>query len=127
LQAATDRQGLERAVQLYQGEFLPSAPPSAMRWAAARRDQLQQRYLDALEQLAQLEEPVSPQRAVHYYQQVLQVDGCREQTAGLLMRLASQIGNRSLVNTTYEHLCLALRSIDATPTAATESLYRQLM
>jgi len=47
--------------------------------------------------LARAAERDAPQLAIHYYQQVLQVDGCREQTAAQLMRLAARFGNRSLV------------------------------
>ena len=127
LVGVTDKPSLERAIALYGGEFLPSAPLNAAAWVDARRGQLQQRYLDALEQLAELEATDSPQRAIGYYQQVLLIDGCREQTATQLMRLAANVGNRSLVNTTFEHLRVALRSIDATPAPATTTLYRQLV
>jgi DNA-binding SARP family transcriptional activator len=87
---------------------------------------LQQRYLDALEQLAHTVEPDAPQLAIHYYQQVLQLDGCREQTAAKLMRLAARFGNRSLVAATFEHLKGSLRSLGATPEPATAALYQQL-
>ena len=77
-------------------------------------------------QLAHAVEREAPQLAIHYYQQVLQVDGCREQTAAQLMQLAARFGNRSLVNATFEHLKGALRTLGAAPLPATAALYQQL-
>lgn len=129
-QALRSAQSLEELIQtadLYGGDFLPSAPLSASLWATARRDHLQQRYLDLLEQLGKLHEQLAPQKAINYYQQLLQIDGCREQTALHLMRIAAQYGNRSLVHSTYEYLGLALRSLNATPSQSTHEVYRRLV
>jgi ATP/maltotriose-dependent transcriptional regulator MalT/DNA-binding SARP family transcriptional activator len=126
LAAPLNRDALQRAIALYHGDFLPSAPLSAALWADTRRAHLQQRYLDALEQLANSAERDAPHLAIHYYQQVLQIDGCREQTAAQLMRLAARSGNRSLVNATFEHLKGALRTLGAAPEPATAALYQQL-
>jgi hypothetical protein len=80
-------------------------------------------HLNVLEQFAQAGERESPDRAIQYYQHILQIDGCREQTAAQLMRLARRIGNRSLVSATFEHLTGALRTVDATPQPSTTALY----
>jgi len=121
-----NREAVQRVIALYRGDFLPSAPLSAALWVDTRRAHLQQRYLDALEQLAHAAERDAPQMAIHYYQQVLQVDGCREQTAAQLMRLAARFGNRSLVNATFEHLKGSLRTLGAQPEPSTAALYQQL-
>jgi DNA-binding SARP family transcriptional activator len=121
-----NREAMQRAMALYRGDFLPAAPLSAALWVETRRAHLQQRYLDALEQLAHTVEPDAPQLAIHYYQQVLQLDGCREQTAARLMRLAARFGNRSLVNATFEHLKGSLRVLGATPEPSIAALYQQL-
>jgi DNA-binding SARP family transcriptional activator len=126
LEPPGNREAMQQAMALYRGEFLPGAPLSAALWVDTRRAHLQQRYLDALEQLARTVERDAPHLAIHYYQQVLQVDGCREQTATQLMRLAARFGNRSLVNATFEHLKGALRTLGATPEPATAALYQQL-
>jgi ATP/maltotriose-dependent transcriptional regulator MalT/DNA-binding SARP family transcriptional activator len=126
LEPPINREAVQRVVALYRGDFLPSAPLSAALWVDTRRAHLQQRYLDALEQLAHAAERDAPQMAIHYYQQVLQVDGCREQTAAQLMRLAARFGNRSLVNATFEHLKGALRTLGAQPEPSTAALYQQL-
>ncbi len=126
LEPPINREAVQRVIALYRGDFLPSAPLSASLWVDTRRAHLQQRYLDALEQLAHAAERDAPQMAIHYYQQVLQVDGCREQTATQLMRLAARFGNRSLVNATFEHLKGALRTLGAQPEPSTAALYQQL-
>jgi DNA-binding SARP family transcriptional activator len=126
LDTPTDREAIQRAMALYRGDFLPGAPLSAALWVETRRAHLQQRYLDALEQLARSTEREAPHMAIHYYQQVLQIDGCREQTAAQLMRLAARFGNRSLVTATFEHLKGSLRTLGAAPEPATTALYQQL-
>jgi ATP/maltotriose-dependent transcriptional regulator MalT len=115
-------QMIQRAAELYRGDFLLSAPLSAAHWADARRDHLRQRYLDALEGYATLVEREVPERAIQYYQRVLSIDGCREQTAARLMRLAAGSGNYSLVTETFEHLESSLRLLGATPETATREL-----
>jgi LuxR family maltose regulon positive regulatory protein len=126
LDTPTNREAVQRAMALYRGDFLPGAPLSASLWIETRRAHLQQRYLDALEQLARVVECDAPHMAIHYYQQVLQIDGCREQTAAQLMRLAARFGNRSLVAATFEHLKGALRTLGAAPEPSTTALYQQL-
>jgi ATP/maltotriose-dependent transcriptional regulator MalT len=126
LDLPADREARQKAIALYRGDFLPSAPLSAALWADTRRAHLQQRYLDTLEQLAQSAEHDAPHMAIHYYQQVLQIDGCRERTAAQLMRLAARFGNRTLVYATFEHLKGSLRTLGATPEPATAALYQQL-
>jgi LuxR family transcriptional regulator, maltose regulon positive regulatory protein len=126
LEPPLDREDIQQLTALYRGDFLPTAPLSASLWVETRRAHLQQRYLDTLEQIGRAAERDAPQVAMHYYQQVLQVDGCREQTAAQLMRLAARFGNRSLVNATFEHLKGALRTLGAQPEPATAALYQQL-
>jgi two-component SAPR family response regulator len=121
-----DRESMQQAMALYRGDFLPSAPSSAVLWVDARRVHLQQRYLDALEQFATAVERETPQLAVDYYQRILQIDGCREHTAATLMQLAARFGNRSLLHATFEQLNIALRSLGATPDPTVVQLYKQL-
>jgi len=119
---ATTRQDLEQAVALYHGDFLPGAAPSAALWVDRRRSLLQQRYLDALEQLAHMLEDDEPKQAIQHYQHILQIDGCREETATQLMRLAARQRNHALVSATYAQLEDALRTLGAAPEAATIAL-----
>jgi ATP/maltotriose-dependent transcriptional regulator MalT/DNA-binding SARP family transcriptional activator len=119
---AMTRRELEQAVALYRGDFLPGAAPSAALWVDRRRSLLQQRYLDALEQLAHLLEEDEPKQAIQHYQHILQIDGCREETATQLMRLAARQRNHALVNATYAQLEDALRTLGTAPEAATIAL-----
>jgi ATP/maltotriose-dependent transcriptional regulator MalT/DNA-binding SARP family transcriptional activator len=120
----TSRQELEQAVALYHGDFLPGAAPSAALWVDRRRSHMQQLYLDALEHLAGLIEDEEPKQAIQHYQHILQIDGCREETATQLMRLAARQRNHALVNATFEQLEGALRTLGATPEPATIALLR---
>jgi ATP/maltotriose-dependent transcriptional regulator MalT/DNA-binding SARP family transcriptional activator len=119
-----NRQDLEQAVALYHGDFLPGAAPSAALWVDRRRSHVQQLYLDALEQLAKLIEDEEPKQAIQHYQHILQIDGCREETAAQLMRLAARQRNHALVNATYEQLEGALRTLGTSPEPATIALLR---
>jgi ATP/maltotriose-dependent transcriptional regulator MalT/DNA-binding SARP family transcriptional activator len=120
------QQMIDRAIKLYRGEFLPGALAGTSLWVESRRTQLQERFLNTLELYASSIEAEQPQLALQYYQRALQIDGCREQTAVALMRLAARFGNRSLVNSTFEHLTGSLRILGASPAATTTALYRQL-
>ena len=120
----TSRQELEQAVALYHGDFLPGAAPSAALWVDRRRSHVQQLYLDALERLAVLIENDEPKQAIQHYQHILQIDGCREETATQLMRLAARQRNHALVNATFEQLEGALRTLGTTPEPATIALLR---
>jgi len=120
------REMVERALALYRGEFLPGAPDGALYWVETRRAHLQERLLNTLEHYGAVIEADQPQAAIQLYQRILQIDGCREQTAVRLMQLAARFGNRSLVNATFEHLTGALRVLGASPGATTAAIYRQL-
>jgi ATP/maltotriose-dependent transcriptional regulator MalT/DNA-binding SARP family transcriptional activator len=122
LAASASRQELEQAIALYHGDFLPGAAPSAALWVDRRRSLLQQLYLDALDRLARLIEDDEPRQAIQHYQHILQIDGCREETATQLMRLAARQRNHALVNATFEQLEGALRTLGATPEPATIAL-----
>jgi ATP/maltotriose-dependent transcriptional regulator MalT len=126
LEYALTRESAEQALALYRGDFLPSAPDGALYWVETRRTHLRERLLDALERYAGASEADHPQSAIQLYQRILQIDGCREQTAVHLMQLAARFGNRTLVATTFEHLIGALRVLGVTPGPATSALYRQL-
>ena len=113
---------LEEALALYHGDFLPGAALSAALWIDRRRSLLQQQYLDGLERLAHLIEDSDPRQAIQLYQQILGIDGCREETATQLMRAAARQRNLALVNATYEQLASALRILGASPEPATIAL-----
>jgi ATP/maltotriose-dependent transcriptional regulator MalT/DNA-binding SARP family transcriptional activator len=117
---------VEQVLAIYRGDFLPGAWEGAHYWVDTRRSHLQERLLDALERYAVRAEADHPQAALQIYQRILQIDGCREQTAVRLMQIAARFGNRSLVTSTFEHLTGALRVLGSTPGASTAAIYRQL-
>jgi ATP/maltotriose-dependent transcriptional regulator MalT/DNA-binding SARP family transcriptional activator len=117
---------VEQVLAIYRGDFLPGAWEGAHYWVDTRRSHLQERLLDALERYAVRAEADHPQAALQIYQRILQIDGCREQTAVRLMQIAARFGNRTLVTSTFEHLTGALRVLGSTPGAATAAIYRQL-
>ncbi|MBK9713765.1 MAG: tetratricopeptide repeat protein [Kouleothrix sp.] len=123
---ARSRQELERVIALYRGDFLPGAAPSAALWVDRRRSLLQQRYLDALEQLARQIEGAEPKRAIQHYQHILEIDGCREETAIQLMRLAARQRNHALVSATFDQLEGALRTLGTSPEPATIAILQAL-
>lgn len=112
----------EQALALYHGDFLPGAALSAALWVDRRRLQLQQQYLDGLERLSHILEENDPRQSIQLYQQILAIDGCREETAARLMRLAARQRNHALVSATFEQLTGALRTLGAAPEPATVAL-----
>ncbi|HEU4322591.1 MAG TPA: tetratricopeptide repeat protein [Roseiflexaceae bacterium] len=122
------RQGekqVEQAIDLYRGDFFEGAPLGAAHWADKRRLQLQSAFLDHLEYAARQTEQNDPKRAMHYYQRILQIDGCREEVATHLMRLAGRFGNHALVAATFKQLERALSQIGIQPNPSTTTLYLQ--
>lgn len=91
------RERAQAAVALYQVRSFCRARRSAPACGPIPAGRCCRSATNTLEQLASAAERDTPQLAIHYYQQVLQVDGCREQTAAQLMRPAARYGNRSLV------------------------------
>jgi ATP/maltotriose-dependent transcriptional regulator MalT len=122
LDAPANHDTVQRVIALYQGDFLTSASLSAAQWADARRSYLRQRYLDMLELFAHTIEDEAPEQAIEYYQRILQIDTCREQTAVQLMRLAGRSGNYSLLTNTFHQLVGALRALGLSPEPATMAL-----
>jgi LuxR family maltose regulon positive regulatory protein len=115
-----------RLMELYRGEFLPGAPLSAALWADGRRADLQHAFLAAIEGYADRIADAEITDAIRLYQQILQTDPCREQTAAKLMRLAARAGQRALVNATFDRLQGALRLLGVAPAPSTAALYQQL-
>ncbi|GAB4196091.1 MAG: hypothetical protein OHK0022_13350 [Roseiflexaceae bacterium] len=125
LRGRQNQDQLEQALDLYRGDFFEGAPLGATHWADKRRLQLQSSFLDHLEYAARLTEQHDPKRAMNYYQRILQIDGCREEVATHLMRLAGHLGNHALVTATFKQLERALSQIGIQPNPSTTTLYLQ--
>lgn len=119
------RLALVQAVAAYQGDLLPACYEE---WIALPRERLASRYLQALDQLAQLLEVQGHyDQAVLYGQQLLERDALRESSYQRLMQLYMLVGNRAKAIEAY-HQCAAVlrREMDMEPGAATHALYERI-
>ncbi|MEM8532148.1 MAG: tetratricopeptide repeat protein [Chloroflexota bacterium] len=101
---------LHQAIELYQGEFLPALTEPS-HWLVTRQLEVQIRYLDALERLADFYEATQPDQALTYYQQVWRLDPYRERAAHRLIALAQQQHNHALAQQVITQLAQHLATI----------------
>jgi DNA-binding SARP family transcriptional activator len=116
---------IDRAIQLYHGDFFSCAWIEAEAWADRRREALRNRFVDALEAYGQSLESSDPRRSIDVYTQALRIDGTREPVVIGLMNLAGRFGNTVLLHTTFEQHRHALRKIGVDPEENTLSAYQQ--
>lgn len=117
---------LEGAVELYQGELLPSCYDD---WIFPERERLRQLYVGALERLSLWWENQSDHRAaIAYAQQLLRHDPLHEETYRRLMRLHALNGDRVSALRVF-HTCAAVleRELAVQPSPATLAQYEQLL
>lgn len=115
MQGTSSAHMLEQAIELYQGDFLSAAPLSAAVWVDVRRARLQALVVEAHERLGQLLETTHPARAIAQYQAALVIDPYRQQTALLLIQLATQLRNVTLAQATLNQINRALKRLDLAP------------
>jgi DNA-binding SARP family transcriptional activator len=113
----------ERAAELYRGDFLPE---SWDEWAIFRREGLKDLYLFVLGRLANAKLQASEyQRCIQLCRQLLEQDGCREDTFRMLMVCHARLGQRGRVRRWYELCVKTLRSaLDVEPEPQTERVYQ---
>lgn len=123
---AAERQALEEAVQLYQGDLLPSCYDE---WICGERDRLQQVYQGALERLIGLLEQVGNYvGAIRVAQRLVRLDPLQEATYRHLMRLYAARGDRGALARTYQTCAAVLkRELAVQPALTTRKTYEQLM
>jgi DNA-binding SARP family transcriptional activator len=117
---------LREAVELYAGDLLEGCYDE---WLLGEREWLRQRYLEALEGLAELlEEHSDHARAILYAERLLRHDPLREETYRLLMRLHDARGDRARALRVY-HVCAATleRELGVEPSAPTRDAYEALL
>ncbi len=114
------------AIALYRGEFLEDLQLDA--WAAVRREELNQRYIQALETRAGLLfETGDLEGAVEAYQQALRQDNLLESAHRGLMKSYAQQGNRNQALRHFQELRrLLMDELGVEPEPETDSLYQQL-
>jgi DNA-binding SARP family transcriptional activator len=124
--AAGDRESLQRAVDLYRGDLLPSCYDD---WILPERERLSQAHAAALERLIGLAEDQRDYRAaVAYAGRLLQHVPGHEAAYRSLMRLHALNGDRAAALHVY-HTCVTVlqRELGVAPDASTCALHEQLL
>ncbi|MEZ4727603.1 MAG: BTAD domain-containing putative transcriptional regulator [Caldilineaceae bacterium] len=122
---ATTRSALEKAIELYSGELLPSCYDD---WILPERERLRQLALDALERLMTLLETHRDYgAAIRYGQRLRQLEPLNEALYRRLMELYAANGDRAGALHTYQQ-CVAMLAEEfaAEPAPATQELYQRL-
>lgn len=114
-------------LSLYAGDLLPGDLYED--WAAPRRDDLRNSYLQALGELARLYETRGEiSKAVESLQRAVQHEPGHEESHVGLMRLYARIGQRYAALRQYEQLQQVLhKELDAEPDEATQRLYAEIL
>jgi ATP/maltotriose-dependent transcriptional regulator MalT/DNA-binding SARP family transcriptional activator len=117
---------LERAVELYRGDFLDEVYSD---WCAPRREELRSQFLEALLELGQLWAQLGDhERALDSFLQVLRRDPLHERTYRELIVLYASRGNRTAAIQTYQQCVQVLRSeLGVPPMAETIALYERFL
>lgn len=117
---------LKNAVNVYGSDLLPSCYED---WVFPEREQLRQKYQEALEQLIKLlEEQREYPDAVRFAQRLLRYDELHEATYRTLMRLLALNGDRAQALRTY-HTCADIleKELGMDTSIPTQELYEQLI
>ncbi len=118
-------ESLENAIELYRGNYLDEFYSD---WCAPRREQLRERYLNALGELARAwQELGNFVRAEQVYQLLLQHEPLHEETYRELIGLHLATGNRPAAMQVYEQCAARLRAeLGVPPMPETIALFRRL-
>lgn len=117
---------LEKAKQLYRGEFLEGYTSSE--WQFQRRQELEREYLNALVTLGQLHfAQTQYAQAADAYLKAIATDGYLETAHRELMRCYARLGECGQALRHYQELVELLRDeVDTLPAPETQALYTQL-
>jgi LuxR family maltose regulon positive regulatory protein len=117
----------EKALKLYQGDFLPDDLYDE--WTVAARDRLRARYMKALHEIARMAGSQGEKaKAVEAYGRLFQMDECNEEACRWLMSHYLSVGNKNDALRIYERCQLALsRRLDTDPEEQTTKLYRSII
>lgn len=120
------RQWLEQAITHYTGDLLPGNYDD---WIIPLRDELRQRYCDALSTLITLLEETGDYRAaLQQSQRLLAQDALNETAYVQLMRLHALSGDRAAVRRVYQQCVATLqRELEVDPSPTTTQAYEQLL
>ena len=119
---------LQRAVALYRGEFLEDMAFTGEEWSSLRREELEGRFLAALQALGDLRMARKAYaEALEAYRKLLARDPLREEAHRAVMRCLALMGDRNAALRHYQSMAALLYDeLGVEPGAETVELYRQL-
>jgi len=120
------RKALDAAAEYYIGDLLPNCYDE---WILSVREEWQQRYLSAVEELIDLLDRQREYRsALTHAQRLLQYDPLLETTYARLMQLHAALGDRAAALRVY-HLCRTTldRELGVEPSPTTQAIYERLL
>ncbi|MCK2214032.1 bacterial transcriptional activator domain-containing protein [Actinomadura sp. ATCC 31491] len=109
------------ATELYTGSYLSTVPHF---WARQAADALNRSIVQALAQLADLEE--QPEAEVSYLERATELDGVAEHLYRRRMEVYARLGRLQAVHYCYDELREHLRNRGRKPSPQTEQLYRRI-
>jgi len=128
----TDLESLNKAANLYQGEFLEGMAirdPACEQWLAEERDNLKRLYIDGLSRLSRLQlEDLDFNAAIQCAERLVVIDSLDETGWRMLISAYHQKGNRNHALMAYKRCCDVLqRELGVEPELATRELQRQIL
>ncbi len=117
---------LEKAIDLYRGEYLPDARYES--WAAAEREHLAVLFLRCADRLCELYlQEKRAEETIVLSQRILAQDNCWERAYRHLMLAYEELGDHGQIARTYHRCVDVLRDeLDVAPAPDTEALFKQL-
>ncbi len=113
---------LTAAVDLYAGSYLPDVPHA---WARQTADVLNRGIVQALAELARLEE--QPEREVGYLERATELDGAAEHLYQRRMEVYARLGRPQAVHYCYDELREHLRARGRKPSSKTQQIYCEIV
>ena len=115
-----------RAVNLYGGDLLPEVDRD---WCIVRRQELRDKYVEALVELGRYDEARGQvEAATERYRQALEVNQLREDIHRRIIRTYADAGRRSDAVTQYQRCRDILRGeLGIEPSGQTQQLYREII
>jgi DNA-binding SARP family transcriptional activator len=124
--AMTDAILLQKAVDLYQGDYLPDAQYET--WVAEEREHLISLFLESADRLTELYlEQGKYAEVINLSQRILSKDACWERAYRHLMLAYHSLGDRGQVGRVFQRCNQSLQQeLDVSPSAETFALYEKL-
>jgi len=125
--AVKDAALLQKAMELYKGEFLPDTLYET--WAAEERERLAASFLETADALAEaLIAQKNYAQAIDLCQRILAQDNCWERAYRHLMLAYDGLNDRGQIGRTYQRCVQTLRDeLDVSPAPETQKLYEGLV